>query len=114
MELIEYQQLAQRTSSQQLASSKIENGILGLCGESGECADLYKKYLYQDHGFSKTAVIAELGDVLWYCAELAAGLGVTLEDVAWANIEKLRKRYPDGFEVERSVNREEKRHVEEN
>ena len=114
MELIEYQQLAQRTSSHQLLSSKIENGILGLCGESGECADLYKKYLYQGHEFDREAMKAELGDVLWYCAELAAGLGVTLEDVAWANIEKLRKRYPDGFEVERSVNREEKRHVEEN
>jgi len=106
MELIEYQLRAQRTSSHQLPSSKIENGILGLCGESGECADLYKKYLYQGHEFDREAMLAELGDVLWYCAELASGLGITLEDVAWGNIEKLRKRYPDGFEAERSVNRE--------
>ena len=106
MELIEYQQLAQRTSSHQLSSSKIENGILGLCGESGECADLYKKYLYQGHAFDREAMLAELGDVLWYCAELAAGLGITLEDVAWENVENLRKRYPDGFDTRRSVERE--------
>ena len=106
MELIEYQQLAQRTSNTNLLSDKIECGILGLCGESGECSDLYKKYIFQGHEFDREAMKAELGDVLWYCAELAAGLGVTLEDVAWANIEKLRKRYPDGFEVKRSVERE--------
>ena len=106
MEMNEYQKLAQRTSSHQLLSSKIENGILGLCGESGECADLYKKYIYQGHAFDREAMKIELGDVLWYCAELAAGLGVTLEEVAAGNIEKLRKRYPDGFATERSVNRE--------
>lgn len=106
MELNEYQTLAQRTSNTNLPSDKIECGILGLCGESGECADLYKKYLYQGHEFDREAMKAELGDVLWYVAELAAGLGITLEEVAAGNIEKLRKRYPDGFATERSVNRE--------
>ena len=107
MEMIEYQQLAQRTSSHQLLSSKIENGILGLCGESGECADLYKKYLYQGHEFDREAMKAELGDVLWYVAELASGLGITLEDVAAGNIAKLQNRYPDGFDTRRSVERSE-------
>ncbi|HNW87817.1 MAG TPA: nucleoside triphosphate pyrophosphohydrolase family protein [Candidatus Limiplasma sp.] len=106
MELNEYQTLAQRTSSHDLLSSKIENGVLGLNGESGECADLYKKYLYQGHEFDRDAMKDELGDVLWYVAELAAGLGITLEDVALGNIEKLRIRYPDGFDAERSMNRE--------
>ena len=106
MTLNDYQALAQRTSNNALPSNKIENGILGLCGESGECADLYKKYMFQGHEFDREAMKAELGDVLWYCAELAAGLGVTLEDVAAGNIAKLQKRYPDGFATERSVNRE--------
>lgn len=52
-------------------------------------------------------MVEELGDVLWYCAELAVGLGVTLEDVAAANIDKLRARYPQGFDAERSRNRDE-------
>lgn len=106
MTLNDYQTLAQRTSNSVLPSNKIENGILGLCGESGECADLYKKYLYQGHEFDREAMKAELGDVLWYVAELAAGLGLTLEEVAQGNIEKLRKRYPNGFEARRSVERE--------
>ena len=106
MTLNDYQELAQRTSNNALPSNKIENGILGLCGESGECAEILKKYLHQGHEFDREAMKAELGDVLWYVAELASGLGATLEEVAAGNIEKLRKRYPDGFAPERSVNRE--------
>lgn len=114
MTLNEYQRLAQRTSSHQLPSSKIENGVLGLCGESGEVADLLKKHKHQGHEFNREKMIEELGDVLWYCAELAEGLGVTLEDVAKGNIAKLLKRYPEGFTSERSIRREEESHVEEN
>ena len=49
----------------------------------------------------------ELGDVCWYVAEMASGLGLPLEEIMAQNIEKLRKRYPDGFDAERSVHREE-------
>lgn len=48
----------------------------------------------------------ELGDVCWYVAEMASGLGLLLEEIMAQNIEKLRKRYPDGFDSERSVHRE--------
>ena len=105
MHMNEYQALAQRTSSTRLLSGKIENGILGLSGESGECADIYKKYMYQGHEFDREGMKAELGDVLWYCAELASGLGATLEEIAEGNIEKLKRRYPDGFDSAKSVNR---------
>lgn len=107
MRMNEYQALAQRTANTKLPSPKIENGLLGLFGEGGECADTLKKYLFQEHELDKDHMIEELGDVLWYCAELAAGLGVTLEEVAKRNIDKLRKRYPEGFSAERSRNREE-------
>lgn len=107
MTINEYQRLAQRTANTGEPSSKIENGILGLCGETGEIADVYKKYLYQEHEFDREHMAEELGDVCWYVAELATGLGVTLEEVIRQNIEKLRKRYPDGFDAERSVHREE-------
>ena len=106
MTINEYQQLAQRTANMKTPNAKIKNGILGLCGESGEIADIYKKYLYQGHELDREHMAEELGDVCWYVAELATGLGVTLEEVMARNIEKLRKRYPDGFDAERSVHRE--------
>ncbi len=107
MTINEYQRLAQRTASTTTRGIKIENGIYGLCGESGECIDLWKKAVFQGHTLDETRLAEELGDVLWYAAELATGLGVTLEEVMWRNIEKLRKRYPGGFDAERSVHREE-------
>lgn len=106
MTINEYQDLAQRTANTYAPYAKIENGVLGLCGETGEIADAYKKYVYQGHEFDEAHMAEELGDVCWYVAELATGLGVTLEEVMGRNIEKLRKRYPDGFDAERSVHRE--------
>ena len=112
MTLNEYQRLAQRTSNEEhdefatIYLKKIDNGILGLCGETGECADIWKKARHQGHQLDREKLIKEAGDVLWYVAELAAGLGVTLEEIASLNIEKLRSRYPDGFAAERSIHRE--------
>lgn len=110
MTLNEYQLLAQRTSSTKKALDKLENGCMGLCGETGECMDIMKKYKFQGHVIGLSKLAEELGDVLWYVAELATGLGMTLDEVAVGNIEKLRQRYPDGFDAERSVNREEYKH----
>ena len=107
MTINEYQQLAQRTSALMRPSDKIENGCFGLCGEAGEVIDLLKKYHYQGHELDRERIIEELGDCAWYMAELAAGLGVPLEEVLERNIAKLRKRYPDGFDAERSRHREE-------
>lgn len=104
----QYQRMAQRTANERTQSGKIENGVLGLCGESGECADILKKYYHQGHDLDRDHMAEELGDVLWYAAELAAGLGLTLDEVAARNIAKLRRRYPEGFDAERSRNREEK------
>lgn len=106
MDFNTYQRLAQRTSTNTLPSSKIENGVLGLTGEAGECADALKKYLFQGHELDLGNMAEELGDVLWYIAETASGLGMSLEDIAKGNVEKLKKRYPDGFDADRSINRE--------
>lgn len=107
MSLNEYQELAQRTSNTKAPSSKIGNGLLGLCGETGECADIWKKAVYQGHVLDYEHMAKELGDVLWYVAELAKGLGYTLEEIATMNIEKLKARYPYGFDSERSQIRQE-------
>jgi NTP pyrophosphatase (non-canonical NTP hydrolase) len=78
---------------------------LGLCGESGEFADHIKKGLHHGHKIDRDYLTKELGDVLWYVAVAADKLGIALEAVANQNIEKLEKRYPDGFDEEKSRNR---------
>ena len=83
------------------------NGALGLAGEAGECADHVKKHLFQGHNLNCAHLAEEIGDVLWYCAELAAGINRSLDEIAEQNIAKLRKRYPNGFDSERSIHRAE-------
>lgn len=101
----EYQKLCMRTAGETDLSKLIVNGAMGLCGESGEVIDLIKKWAFQGHSLHRQDIEEELGDVLWYVAILCEGIGTTMEEVMQKNIEKLKKRYPDGFEVERSVNR---------
>lgn len=105
MHLNEYQKLAQRTSNTKARSDKIENGLLGLFGEGGECADIFKKYMFQGHEFDREHMLKEAGDCMWYVAELVTGLNATLEEVCRMNIDKLKARYPSGFSAERSMNR---------
>lgn len=107
MTINQYRMLAQRTSNTNTKSDKLENGCLGLAGETGEVCDILKKYFYQGHDLDKAKLIEELGDVCWYIAEIATGLGEPLEEIMLANIAKLRRRYPDGFDPDRSINREE-------
>lgn len=103
----EYQKAAQRTSNTVDPDDKLVNGALGLAGESGEVADLVKKFMFQGHALDTEKLLDELGDVLWYIAEVASGLGVTLEQIAQHNVDKLWARYPAGFDSVRSVNRPE-------
>ena len=105
MTLNEYQKKAQRTSSD--GHDRILNGCMGLCGESGECMDILKKHMMQGHSLDREKLAEELGDVMWYYAELASGLGMDLDDIANSNLKKLDARYPDGFSAERSINRTE-------
>jgi NTP pyrophosphatase (non-canonical NTP hydrolase) len=107
MQLNEYQELAQRTARRDIPQEDhLFNGVLGLAGEAGECADLVKKQFFQDGRAIRNDLIDELGDVMWYVAETAAALGVTLEEVAQHNVDKLKRRYPAGFDADRSLHRE--------
>lgn len=103
----EYQTLAQRTANPSMTKEqKLYNAVYGLVGESGETLDLIKKRDYQNHSLPMMSLAKEVGDVLWYIAEFCAASGIPMETLAVMNIEKLRERYPYGFSVERSVNRE--------
>lgn len=102
----EYQALAMRTAGSESNSALLINGVLGLNGESGEVADIIKKHFYQGHALDREHLAEELGDVAWYLAVTAQAIGYDLDDVLAINIAKLKKRYPDGFEADRSINRE--------
>lgn len=108
----EYQQLALRTATNLDKPEELMlNGILGLTGEAGECADIVKKYKYQGHPLDAAKLAEELGDVLWYVAILAEALGTDLTTIMQKNINKLKARYPKGFDAERSIHRKEKGYV---
>lgn len=108
MTMNEYHELAQRTSRKDMAKrDHIFNGCMGLCGEAGEVIDLVKKHAFQDGRQIRDELRDELGDVLWYIAETASAMGLSMEEIAQYNISKLRRRYPDGFEADRSMYRDE-------
>lgn len=82
------------------------NATLGLVGESGEVADILKKYMFQGHTLDKQKLVNELGDVRFYLELACYAIGVTLNDIEEANSKKLRKRYPNGFDAALSQNRD--------
>ena len=127
MTINEYQDLAMRTNDglctsrvlgkgltytidqteDRLNPGELINGALGLTGEAGEVSDMIKKYIFHRHDLNKEELVKELGDVCWYVALLSHAIDVPLEEILEINIEKLKKRYPDGFSEEKSINRKE-------
>lgn len=107
MTINEYQKNALRTAGTENDVDLLVNGVMGLAGESGECVDIVKKALFQGHALDKKHLAEELGDVAWYLAVCAHAIDYDLESVLQMNVDKLRKRYPTGFDSNRSVNRNE-------
>ena len=109
MTINEYQTAALRTAQTEkfLAGDLLLNSALGLCGESGEVADLVKKHLFQGHDLDIEHIAKELGDVAWYLAVGAYAIGYDLETILQMNVDKLEARYPDGFSTDRSLHRAE-------
>ena len=71
-----------------------------------EVNDLIKKHMVHGHPLDKEDLINELGDIAWYLAEAATALNVDLEEILIKNIEKLKKRFPDGFSTDKSIHRD--------
>ena len=108
MTLDDYQQLAARTLGRDRThEQQLANAALGLTGEAGEVADVIKKHLFHGTPLDQDALAKELGDCLWYIGAFATVLGLSLDEIAQRNVDKLRKRYPEGFDTERSRNRTE-------
>ena len=108
MQVNEYQKEAMATLNPALDKKDVLiNSVMGLCGESGEVIDIVKKWLMQGHELDKEHLVRELGDVAWYLAEAATALDISLEAVFQGNLDKLRQRFPNGFDTGASVNRRE-------
>lgn len=103
----EYQKLAARTirKAMGLINAKY-HALHGMVGEIGELHSLYQKE-YQGHKWDEEHAKKELGDLLWFIAEYCTANGWDLEDIMQTNIDKLKARYPEGFEAERSLHRAE-------
>ena len=101
----EYQKLASRTINNDLTKKEQEmHALHGLVGEIGELHSLYQK-VYQGHEFDKHHAMSELSDMLWFIAEYCTAMGWNLDEILQMNIEKLKNRYPEGFDVNRANNR---------
>lgn len=104
VDINEYQELAMTTLNSELSKKEVLiNSVMGLCGESGEAIDIVKKWLAQGHELDKEHLAKELGDIAWYLAEAATALDLPLEQILITNIEKLKNRYPEGFDTKRSA-----------
>lgn len=115
----EYQELAMRTydgyamnrlSSNVMSATFYEtaallNGVLGLTGEAGEVSDLVKKGIFHEKGIDREHLEKELGDVMWYIALICQTCGFDLDDIMQMNVDKLKARYPEGFDVVKANNR---------
>ena len=75
------------------------NGCLGLAGESGEILDMIKKWVFHENELDKKHLKKEIGDVMWYVAMICESVGFDLDDVMQTNVDKLKARYPEGFDT---------------
>nr|WP_253256408.1 nucleoside triphosphate pyrophosphohydrolase family protein [Moorella sp. E306M] len=105
MNFYQYQLAAERTAKQIPKEQRYVNFAMGLAGETGEVVDYLKKVCFHGHPLDKNKLAEELGDLLWYIATIANTADLYLDRIADRNIEKLKKRYPEGFSEERSRER---------
>ena len=83
----------------------ILNGCLGLSGEAGEFNDMVKKWIFHEKPLDVDHAQKEVGDILWYIAMICHSFGWDMNQIMQMNIDKLKARYPDGFDVELSAHR---------
>ena len=103
MDLADYQRSAARTINPSLdAQARLVDAAAGLAEEAGEVLGIVRKHVYMAHELDRERLKKELGDVLWCLAVVSGTVGLTLDEVAEANVAKLRARYPDGYSEEAS------------
>lgn len=83
----------------------ILNACLGLSGEVGEFNDMIKKWVFHEKGFDIIHAKKELGDVMWHIALMCESFGWDLDEIMQMNVDKLKARYPQGFDVDKANHR---------
>ena len=116
-----YQRHAMRTNDE-MSTCRLETSIdinseydmggivmatMGLSGEVGELNDMIKKWIFHKTDMDITHAKKELGDIMWYIACMAESFGWSLDEIMQMNIDKLKARYPDGFNIDRANHRNE-------
>lgn len=114
----EYQNLAMRTNdhkaTQRLVGKAVIDGVdlggifnacLGLSGEVGEFNDMVKKWVFHENELDIDHAKKELGDIAWYLAMACESFGWNLDEIMQMNVDKLKTRYPEGFDTSRANNR---------
>lgn len=102
-----YQKLCRRTQNESLTNfEKTNHALFGLASETGEIHSLFQ-HMYQGKSVDKDKVVDECGDLCWFLCELLDTFHVDFSDVLKYNIDKLKKRFPNGFDAERSDKRHE-------
>lgn len=95
-----YRDHVNRTAGTRDQESSLTMGAMGLAGEAGEVCDLIKKVIFHKKTLDREKLKLECGDVRYYFELLLIATGLTMEEVEQANVEKLQKRYPNGFTIE--------------
>ena len=110
MEIKEFQKLSIRTLNNSLSEKEqLANMVIGASCEFSEAGDSIKKYLFQGHELDKKHIEEELGDTMFYICNLATLLNISMENVLEQNVEKLNKRYKNGFSYKASIDRVDKK-----
>lgn len=82
------------------------NACLGLSGEVGEFNDMIKKWIFHEKKLNMEHAKKELGDIMWYISLMCKSFNWDLDEILQMNVDKLKKRYPDGFDIIKANHRE--------
>jgi NTP pyrophosphatase (non-canonical NTP hydrolase) len=101
---LDYSPVANRLANDQRLLRMVHMAV-GMSGETGEVIDLLKKTMMYDKPLDEFKLKSEIGDVLWYMANMLDALGSSFEEVMQMNVDKLAKRYQNGFTEAEAINR---------
>ncbi len=114
MDFTKYQELSQRTNTQdkteiqeRLTKLNLDSlhALIGISTESGELLDAFKKHIFYGKAIDQANIKEEIGDLMWYVALLCNANGFDFYKILETNIEKLKARYPEGFKKEQATDR---------